>query len=1027
MDKKFFFTVEYPGAETKKGPVLYVPEGEISLYFLRFSLFFENTDCLYDEYQNATIYEYVTKYVPIDETGEQEEQLDDVELIRKEGLPLHFEKFDLVRTGLNQGYLYLINDDPEAEDAFRELEVNQSGFLSYIIEKGKRNVRYDDVRPEIDIRDDRQNVVVPKNSKYWIAYSMIQWDYNYLKEMLSNAEKRKERMQLVECNGIDTAQDNLANDIKSYKYVKAAFPVGDNRIYLFEKELKRIAAYYKSPKESENQLLGEMFITLNDPMGCAFDMGIKLREEHTLHYDLIEFLQTGKPKENVFKHFWKDITYSPNSNESNQFQALFGTALSLYHFLYGDPPKPKTPENDDEKEAREKQQEYMDDLREETSREKIEKVLGIKERKQQRQKIELIRNEFIKYLNCDYFCHFLERFMGNSYQIYLGKYYLSDLVNAIAVHPHYKDRFIDLPKDYEGDNDPKGDDFFERITQENNIYHKIFMAEVTEKDLVKHETFLQTCLKVDVEITFLRTIESIAEGFAMHCHKKSDMTPILDYITSLALGKEYTDPIRRSKPNYFSPAYPFIHKGKHPFEEMGGMEKKYVHIGYAPEEIGPLSRNTPLPPQEEPIPEPPATDPTPKKDTLVNRILNHPRFRAFILSLETLYVLVNLKRLKKDFNAKNFAYSLGAGVQWGYSYSKYREAKKLAMGLSKEEIGLTKTINRLSIYSQGIAIAMCFWESWDAFKERDTDAGLAWVVSGVLTGIALLKPLELTFILPFVGTLWGFALVVALSLGAMILAFYLTDDALERFVKNNLLSSEPAFKRRYYYMTYVEELIERRKELVTGVEEWQDLNRAQDDLYDILFAPYIKCNFAQSTPLNEKEDRRNIPVYERDSLRENTYKKLILTISPAQVIYDVSYFYYQLWFFPKGIKETYNTNTQPILVPIEEKNICLEENGKTTAFSIECDIYEGLFKTLYSSSSLFVFIYQAEIEPSNFYPIQRGGKRYYAMIINPYHYSGGRALSAAGANLGKCFEDFAQGRTCIGSFKEIINPNTWKK
>ena len=1018
MDKKFFFTVEYPGAETKKGPVLYVPEGEISLYFLRFSLFFENADYLYTEYQNATICEQTNEDIYSGILN----PLGDVEVIRKEGLPLPFKKFDLVRTGLNQGYLYLINDDPEAEDAFRELEVNQSGFLSYIIEKGKRNVRYDDVRPEIDIRDDRQNVVVPKNSKYWIAYSMIQWDYNYLKEMLSNAEKRKERMQLVECNGIDTAQDNLANDIKSYKYVKAAFPVGDNRIYLFEKELKRIAEYYKSSKESENQLLGEMFITLNDPMGCAFDMGIKLREEHTLHYDLIEFLQTGKPKENVFKHFWKDITYSPNSYESNQFQALFGTALSLYHFLYGDPPKPKTPENDDEKKAREKQQEYMDDLREETSREKIEKVLGIDERKQQRQKIELIRNEFIKYLNCDYFCHFLERFMGNSYQIYLGKYYLSDLVNAIAVHPHYKDRFIDLPKDYEGDNDPQVDNFFEQITQENNIYHKIFMAEIPEKDLVKHETFLQTCLKVDVEITFLRTIESIVEGFTMHCFNKSDMTPILDYITSLALGKEYTDPIRRSKPNYFSPAYPFIHKGKHPFETIGGMEKKYVHIGYAPEEIGPLSRNTPLPPREEPIPEPPATDPTPKKDTLVNRILNHPRFRAFILSLETLYVLVNFNRLRKDFNAKNSAYLLGAGAQWGYSYLKYQEAKKLAMGFSKKEIGLTKAIKGWNLASQGITIAMCVWESWDAFKERDTDASTAWAISGILySGAALLSS-----ILPF----WPIAIILTLSLGAMIFAFYLTDDALERFVKNNLLSKEPAFKRRYYYMTYVEELIERRKELVTGVEEWQDLNKAQDDLYDILFAPRIKPNFTQ--PIALKKEHQNLSSREKlFTLVGNTYKKLILTISPAQVIYDVSYFYYQLWFFPEGIKETYNANTQPILVPIGEENICLEENGKTTAFSIECDIYEGLFKTLYSSSSLFVFIYQAEIEPSNFYPIQRGGKRYHAMIINPYYESGG--IQPMGPSLSeqsnhrRDISPFAQGRTCIGSFKEIINPKTWKK
>lgn len=1026
MDKKFFFTVEYPGAETKKGPVLYVPEGEISLYFLRFSLFFENADYLYTEYQNATICEQTNEDIYSGILN----PLGDVEVIRKEGLPLPFEKFDLVRTGLNQGYLYLINDDPEAEDAFRELEVNQSGFLSYIIEKGKRNVRYNDVRPEIDIRDDRQNVVVPKNSKYWIAYSMIQWDYNYLKEMLSNAEKRKERMQLVECNGIDTAQDNLANDIKSYKYVKAAFPVGDNRIYLFEKELKRIAAYYKSPKESENQLLEEMFITLNDPMGCAFDMGIKLREEHTLHYDLIEFLQTGKQKENVFKHFWKDITYSPNSYKSNQFQALFGTALSLYHFLYGDPPKQKTPENDDEKKAREKQQEYMDDLREETSREKIEKVLGIEERKQQRQKIELIRNEFIKYLNCDYFCHFLERFMGNSYEIYLGKYYLSDLVNAIAVHPHYKDRFIDLPKDYEGDNDPQVDNFFEQITQENNIYHKIFMAEIPEKDLVKHETFLQICLKVDVKITFLRTIESIAEGFTMHCYKKGDMTPIFDYIASLPLGKEYTDPIRRSNPNNFSPVYPFIHKGKHPFETMGGMEKKYVHIGYAPEEIGPLSRNTPLPPREEPIPEPPATDPTPKKDTLVNRILNHPRFRAFILSLETLYILVNLNRLRKDFNAKNLAYTLGAGVQLRYSYLKYQEAKKLAMGLTEEEIGLTKAIKGWNLASQGITIAMCFWESWNAFKERDTDASTAWAASAVLTGIALLKPLELTFILPFVGTPWGFALVVALSLGAMILAFYLTDDALERFVKNNLLSSEPTFKRRYYYMTYVEELIKRRRELVTGVKEWQDLRRAQDDLYDILFAPRIKPNFTQ--PIALKKEHQNLSSREKMfTLVGNTYKKLILTISPAQVIYDVSYFYYQLWFFPEGIKEAYNANTQPILVPIGEENICLEENEGTTAFSIEYNIFDGIIKTLFSPYSLFVFIYQAEIEPSNFYPIQRGGERYHAMIINPYYESGG--IQPMGPSISeqsnhrRDVSPFAQGRTCIGSFKKIINPNTWKK
>lgn len=67
---------------------MYVPEGEISLYFLRFSLFFENTDDLYDEYQNATIYEQTNE----DIYSGISNPLDDVEIIWRKGLPLPFKK-----------------------------------------------------------------------------------------------------------------------------------------------------------------------------------------------------------------------------------------------------------------------------------------------------------------------------------------------------------------------------------------------------------------------------------------------------------------------------------------------------------------------------------------------------------------------------------------------------------------------------------------------------------------------------------------------------------------------------------------------------------------------------------------------------------------------------------------------------------------------------------------------------------------------------------------------------------------------
>jgi len=53
------------------------------------------------------------------------------------------------------------------------------------------------------------------------------------------------------------------------------------------------------------------------------------------------------------------------------------------------------------------------------------------------------------------------------------------------------------------------------------------------------------------------------------------------------------------------------------------------------------------------------------------------------------------------------------------------------------------------------------------------------------------------------------------------------------------------------------------------------------------------------------------------------------------------------------------------------------------------------------------------------------------MIINPYYESGG--IQPMGPSLSeqsnhrRDISPFAQGRTCIGSFKKIINPNTWKK
>ncbi|WP_311326257.1 toxin VasX [Capnocytophaga sputigena] len=1028
MDKKIFFTVEYPGAETKKSPDLCVREKGIYLHFLRTGLFLKNTDDSKPQYEVETIYN--NNYFKTKENGIIE--IDGMDMYG--GLP-EFEHFDLVHTALNEGYLYLINDDPKSKNAFIEVEVDSLGRLRYIIRKGKKHKKYDNSRNSSPQEEYIQYLVVQPNTKYWIAFSYYQWSHKYLKEMLNDIEKRKKRMRLIDCKAIKIDDDNSAGNPKSYKKVKAAFrPSDEKKRYHFKYDFDIVICDENNQSSNgDNDFYEDLFIILDDPIGCAFDMGIELSNAHTFHYALIESLQTGDKPAKIFDRLcgkYNDV-YQPSvyipAYETEQFQALFGSALSLYHFLYGDPPKQKTPIKDDEKEAREEQQKYMDDLREETSREKIEKVLGVEERKQQRQKIKNIREDFINYLWCDYFCKFLEKFMGNSYEIYLGKYYLSDLVNAIAVHPHYKDRFIDLPKDYEGDNDPKGDDFFERITQENNIYHKIFMAEVPEKDLVKHETLLQTFLKVDVEITFMRTLESIAEGFAMHCFKKGDMTPIFNYIASLPLAKEHTERLRRSNPNNFEKTTPKITEGRIPAKNIGEIEKNYIHISRYMREVETKPNLPPAPIAGKPIPDRKINilaEQASKKENLINRILNHPRFRAFIFSVELLYTSINFNRVCKDPNAKNSAYAGGAFVQSIYSFLKYAEAKKLTLGFSKEKTKYLPLITKgAEVASQGITIGMCAWESFVAFYERDTDAAWAWVASGTFSTLALLGGTlglfeSVPYVAAFFASPWGIALVLALSLGAAILAFYLTDDALERFVKNNLLSEKPTFKRKYYQMSYTEELIERRRELVTRVEEWQDLRKAQDDLYDILCANRVEYKLGQMVDLFKSQTYTQNKTF--------THNRVTIKFTPAQFNYDKSYIYYQLYLLPMGLQENYSEFTKPFpITPMKEVEFSTSDDTSKDTLEIKYNIYDGLEGRL-TFSSIFIFISQTLIDPeaNEYWPTQRGGERFQAKMIPVISKFGGEN-DGWWKEMIAVIDNKAQKDIRIGTFEEIMNPNIW--
>ena len=1007
MTNEYYFTVEAKGADIKQSSSLPIRKKGIYLHFLRFGFLLQNNAQGQGEkeYQEATVYEPATPQT-IEFDGEKAYLIDGVEALQVEGLS-GFEHFDLVRTGLNEGYLYLINDNPNATDAFREVEVDSLGKLRYLIEEGHKDEAYEDVRVFTNNTPASDYLIVEEGTKYWIAYSHVQWHYKYLKEMLTDERKRKKRMQLIECKGIEAEKDDLANEVKSFRYIKAAFAMGDRRLYHYQNALEQIVEDEKRQKEANApEVYEDLFITLNDPMGCAFDMGIKLRELHTLHQATITSLQTGEDYFAIFKRMWDETGEAPNPpKNSKDYQSLFGTALSLYHLLYS-----------------QATEDMGKGLRGYANKQRITNVLGTGVRGYYHEAIEKVRKDFCTLLSCDYFKKHLKFFTEDLRCVYLGKYFLSNLLTLLQEHAQDKDRYIDLPEDYKGNNEPHIDRFFEEVTKEGSVFDKILSRETPPELFIEHGDFLSFNTTRDLTISVVKVSESVAEAFAKHCHRKASTAVMLKYVLALPYKGRVVYQLKAMEMREFDRKGLYIDDRELVFNKYGKSDKGLMHIstGKSLEESQAIAESKRV---ELPF--------THKTEKFINDIINHPRFRAFMISLDVISLGVSTVKLAKEPSTKNIINAGGAGAQLRYSCLRYQEAKKMAQGFTETQIEkLPKKVKFWGAVSEGIAIVMCTWDAYDAFKARDVDAGFAWGASAALSSISLLYFLgivELTF--------WPITAVVALAFGTAALAIYLTDSPLEVFVKHNLLSDEVRFTTEASYeLDYTKALIENKNKLVKkDYAQWRNLQTAQDDLYDILLAHRTEVKREEPTPL--KEEYRNLSTPQKMfTLGEEIYKIITIRITPAKFINKVSSFNCKMLFFPKGIQKTYTAETEPMDVPISKKDITFEFKEESSAFLMRYNIYDRVDKSIYNSASRFVFISQVEISPAEYWPSQRGQERYQAMIIDAFAYTGATATGMGPTgnqsyqlNTMRAMGDFAHERTIIGTLEEIKNPKNWKK
>ena len=888
MDNKIFFTVEYPGTETKKSDFLnLIPKDKICLYFLRYGFFEQSQNLKREEQSKILNLEAISK-----EKNKKWGIYNELEIIRFPELS-SIENFNISRTFLNEGFLYLINDDPNADDAFIEVTVDELGALEYVVKKGNRNGFYEDQRSSITFLSRRYFLSVDKGSKYWIAYSPIQWSWAYLKEMLNNEKKRQERMQLVDCIGIPTNENvKPPKYSQSFKTINYTYHKEDEqRKNIFSKELEKIYLFDKDDVDKE--VFEDMFITLNDPIGCARDISESVCKKMLEFNACIQALQSGETFEAAFKRLSNGIFDIPEATteEEIEYRQLFSLALTCYQLVYNDPkailkydggsvgwnlsdrhwndPRPKTRKVYTRELRQGEEMPVTSCIGNGIDGKKLEGILGIKEREELRKTLLSYRNDFGKFLTEEKFLRkHLDDIIENHWSnILIGKDAMTDIAHCMSFNPYEVERPLLLKNDYVA-NDEWEDWFynhFKKQKTENQVddnlkillnktieigdsidinKETIALTKVLRKYLVYYEKLFNKDYVLDKNKVFSPIKEKMRFTVAHlntqvnthHC----EMFRIEDdqiRINLKQLGVEF-DPNYVKMGPYTGSKDTVMHILRECSPEgFSYNERRPGQVSYTNAEVyfkvrKDVSQNV----------NPQAA----KVRLFMEKVINSKAFNSFFLFLE-IYNLgyAGVEIYKKVSYEKGFK-TMSAIVKTTDAYMTLRK-KFIDISAQKNQkfVSYTKALNSLSnVVSAGWAL----YDSCESFRKRDLYSSALMLGASASYCISAMAAIGLVF--SSTGPAGWIALFA--GVGFTFLASLVRDSELETYFKNFLLSDNNDFHKleNQSPMNYSYFVLKYRKQLVTG-EDFQKTMMNPLDAFATLF-DLIICREIKFSPIDPK-------------------------------------------------------------------------------------------------------------------------------------------------------------------------------
>jgi hypothetical protein len=938
--------------------------------------------------------------------GKKEYSVDEVKVANSK-IP-EVENFYLARTFLRPGYIYII--DKSDNNKYKEYLVDESGKLKGIVWTKDNN---GDIRKATG--NARSFITINRPGEYYIAYSPVQWSKTFFNEVNGSDEKKQELMQTVNCIGLEVGCSPESDEVVSYKDVKVVSFKDHLKRREFRSDLREIHVDEKEQTdEGDNSFYEDMFVTLNDPIGCANDIGSVLVTKHQKHEAIIESIQTGESEENIFARIEKgEYRSSTFSDYEEQVSGLFSTALTTYQLIYND-------------------EKMKEEYAETTDKDKLLKILAVKERKESRKLISEIRNDFGTFLSNDYYKGYLPLYTnGGNQAVFEGNYTVASHLEVLSIHPHDRDRHLDLKKDYTGKEDCWKDFYTKTLESDDDEISKLLSKEIKLEDL--QETILDITKGFSLSKKFIDTLKSITESYAKYVTSESNFEVVLKYVKSFKYQNEIVVQVKRNElENSISRKGFFLNMTKWVEEDqLANYRSGHRHIRIkasaletTPEEIVTNKRF-----------EVPIKGSGNKASEWITKALDHPKFRAFMAGLEVISTAVSVNKLSSQSNIKNGIDTTGGVLSLISASTSYAEAKMLTKG-GEKSVSAVRSVGNLSkitgFVGSGIGVTMCVWDSIETYQARDYDASLTWAITGALSAVLLADSVVAFATGAAFGflTFWPLAILFVLVLVGVALAIYFTDTPLEKFLKNNVLGSEHQLASgNEAPSVYIKKIYDERNRLVeSDFKDWRDFKKASQLLYDLLVSYRVKENITQF--FYEDKPNKSWGDHIRDAIQLNAgvkYKKvkrLTLKVHLRKFLYNKSSFDFAMRLFVKGTDEVSSSDEMLIADKVEVTS----DNNGADVLEVSYTLSKATLDKI-SLSSEFVFISRTIINEqlNEYWPHKNGNDRYMAYKFSATDWVAPTGNMMIANRVNDVFSEIWGTNIRIGTEQEVYASNTWKR